>query len=194
MISKIISAKKDPMVPIQKELFLLDPNIIFLNHGSFGATPMPVFEVYQEWQRELERQPVKFLGRELGNYLELAREALGRFLKANPNDIGYIPNATYGVNLVARSLDLQPGDEILSTDHEYGAMDRTFDEWRYRKFLAGCLTSHTVDLFQPYHLPNRPDISSTGNLPARQAGWHPDTNRRRPRPWNDPFGFAEFRR
>lgn len=111
-----------------KELFLLNPDVVFLNHGSFGACPRPVFEVYQEWQRRLEWQPVAFLGRELNGYLAQARHKLGDYLHVNGDDLVFVPNATFGVNVVARSLELQPGDEILTTDHEYGACDRA---WRF---------------------------------------------------------------
>jgi len=111
-----------------RDLFLLNPNVVFLNHGSFGACPRPVFEVYQQWQLELERQPVEFLGRRFGTLMGEAREALGPYLGAAPDDLVYIPNATTGVNIVARSLPLAPGDEVLSTDHEYGACERT---WRF---------------------------------------------------------------
>lgn len=110
-----------------KEYFLLDPNVIFLNHGSYGATPRPVFEAYQTWQRRLERQPVLFLGRELPDLLRQSRLALGKYLHADADDLVYIPNATYGVNIVAHSLQLEPGDEILTTDHEYGACDYTWE-------------------------------------------------------------------
>lgn len=110
-----------------KECFLLDPKITFLNHGSFGATPKPVFEAYQNWQMRLERQPVLFLGRELDGLLRESRQVLGNYLNASPEDIVYIPNATHGVNIVARCLDLKSGDEILTTDHEYGACDYTWD-------------------------------------------------------------------
>src|SRR5215217_8190452 len=102
-----------------KEHFLLDPNIVFLNHGSFGATPKPVFDAYQDWQRRLERQPVLFLGREYNELLYEARTALGEYLHSDPEDLVYIPNATHGVNIIAYSLNLQPGDEILTTDQEY---------------------------------------------------------------------------
>jgi isopenicillin-N epimerase len=111
-----------------KGLFLLDPEVIFLNHGSFGACPIPVFEVYQEWQRRLERQPVLFLGRKLLQYDREARQALGNYVCAAPNDLVFVPNATHGVNIAARSLALGPGDEVLATDHEYGACDYT---WRF---------------------------------------------------------------
>lgn len=110
-----------------KEYFLLDPSVIFLNHGSFGATPRPVFEAYQNWQRRLEHQPVLFLGRELPHFLHESRDILGKYLNADGDDLVYIPNATHGVNIVAHSLQIQPGDEILTTDHEYGACDYTWD-------------------------------------------------------------------
>lgn len=110
-----------------KEQFLLDPNVIFLNHGSFGAAPKPVFEAYQNWQLRLERQPVLFLGRELDDLLFESRTALGKFLNADAKDLVYIPNATHGVNIIAHSLNLKPGDEILTTDHEYGACDYTWE-------------------------------------------------------------------
>jgi len=109
-----------------KQFFLLDENVIFLNHGSFGATPRPVFDVYQDWQRRLERQPVQFLISELSGHLENARRALGRILNVHEDDLVYIPNATFGVNVVARSLDLGPGDEVLSTNHEYGACENVW--------------------------------------------------------------------
>jgi isopenicillin-N epimerase len=110
-----------------KALFLLDPEVIFLNHGSFGACPKPVFAAYQSWQRILEEQPVLFLGREFANLHLSARQKLGVFLGAEADDLVFIPNATFGVNITARSLALQPGDEILTTDHEYGACDNTWE-------------------------------------------------------------------
>ena len=110
-----------------RELFLLDPEVIFLNHGSFGACPKPVFAAYQAWQRRLEEQPVLFLGREYADLQYSARQKLGAFLGAEADDLVYIPNATYGVNIVAHSLAIQPGDEILTTDHEYGACDNTWE-------------------------------------------------------------------
>jgi isopenicillin-N epimerase len=110
-----------------KEYFLLDPTIVFLNHGSFGATPKPVLEAYQNWQRRLEHQPVLFLGRELPQLMRESRIALGDYLNAEADDLVYIPNATHGVNIIAHSLQLEPGAEILTTDHEYGACDYTWD-------------------------------------------------------------------
>ena len=102
--------------------FLLDDGVVFLNHGSFGACPDPVFAEYQGWQRELEREPVDFIARRLTGLLEDVRAQLGAFVGADPEGLALLPNATAGVNVVARSLELRPGDEVLSTDHEYGAM------------------------------------------------------------------------
>ncbi len=111
-----------------KELFLLDPEVAFLNHGSFGATPLPVLHAYQEWQRRLERQPVHFLISELPALLAEARRRLGEYLHVEGDDLVYVPNATFALNVVARSLALGPADEVLSTDHEYGACDNV---WGY---------------------------------------------------------------
>lgn len=119
---------------VLKELFLLDPGVVFLNHGSYGAVPKPVFEAYQDWQRRLERQPVLFLGRELPALMRESRLALGEYLHADADDLVYIPNATHGINIIARSLDLKPGDDILTTDHEYGACDYT---WEFNCERAG---------------------------------------------------------
>ena len=109
-----------------KDLFLLDPDVVFLNHGSFGACPREVFEALQGWQLQMERNPVAFLGRRSGELLAQARLALADALGAQAQDLVFVPNATTGVNIVARSLNLQPGDEILATDHEYGACDATW--------------------------------------------------------------------
>lgn len=106
--------------------FLLDPEITFLNHGSFGATPKPVFETYQHWQRELERQPVEFLGRRATSLLAESRAALAAYLGTDRDNLVYVTNATTGLNIIARSLRLGPGDIVLTSNHEYGALDRTF--------------------------------------------------------------------
>jgi isopenicillin-N epimerase len=105
--------------------FLLRPDVVFLNHGSFGACPRPVFEDYQRWQLELERQPVAFLGSR-NSLLPAARADLAQLVGCERDDLVFIPNATTGISAVARSLKLNPGDEILSTDHEYGACDRAW--------------------------------------------------------------------
>ncbi len=108
-----------------KEHFLLDPDTIFLNHGSYGACPKPVFDVWQAWQREMERNPVVFLGRRSAGLLRHARERLAAYLGADADDLVFVSNATTGVNIVAKSLQLKPGDEVLTTDLEYGACRAT---------------------------------------------------------------------
>ncbi len=108
--------------------FLIDPEVTFLNHGSFGATPKPVFESYQRWQRELEKQPVEFLGRRATDLLAHAREILANYLGTVRDNLVFVTNATVGLNTVAHSLKLSMGDEVLTSDHEYGAIDRT---WRF---------------------------------------------------------------
>jgi isopenicillin-N epimerase len=100
----------------------LDPAITFLNHGSFGACPRAVLDVQQAWRDQLEAEPVRFLGRELNGRLATVRQALGGFVGADPDDLALIANATGGVNAVLRSMRFQPGDEIVTTDHEYNAV------------------------------------------------------------------------
>jgi isopenicillin-N epimerase len=107
--------------------FLLDPDVTFLNHGSFGACPRAVFERYQEWQLELEREPVLFIARRLDGLLAEARAALGEYVGADPDDLVFVPNATSGVNIAAWPLGLQPGDEVLSTNLEYGGLDLAWE-------------------------------------------------------------------
>lgn len=111
-----------------RELFLLRDDVVYLNHGSFGACPRPVFEDYQAWQLELERQPVAFMSRRVTDLMREAREALAGFVGTGADNLVYVPNTTVGLNIIARSLGLRPGDEVLATDHEYGAMDRM---WRF---------------------------------------------------------------
>ena len=126
-----------------KILFLLDPSIVFLNHGSFGACPAAVLQAYQGWQLELERNPVQFLGRRSGELLAQSRAALATELGANPDHLVYLPNATSAVNTVARSLPLQAGDEILTSNHEYGACDNT---WNF-------VCQHTQARYVPVEIP-----------------------------------------
>ena len=108
--------------------FLLEKDVIFLNHGSFGACPKPVFEAYQAWQLQLERQPVRFFVKELFPALEVARRSLEAYVGAEKDTIVPVMNATVGVNTIVQSLKLAPGDEILSNEHEYGACIRAWNK------------------------------------------------------------------
>jgi isopenicillin-N epimerase len=101
--------------------FALDPEIVFLNHGSFGACPRAVLEKQSELRLRMEREPVLFLARELEKLLDGARGALGAFVGADPDDLAFVKNASTGVSTVVRSLDLRPGDELLTTSHAYNA-------------------------------------------------------------------------
>ncbi len=105
----------------------LDPAVTFLNHGSFGACPTPVLERQAEWRARMEREPVRFLDRELEGLLDEARTELGAFLSADVEGLSFVRNATSGVNAVLGSIDLAPGDEILATDHEYNATLATLE-------------------------------------------------------------------
>lgn len=125
--------------------FLLNPAITFLNHGSFGACPKEIFEDYQNWQLQLEQDPVQFITKRGPQYLKKSREALASFINANPEDLVFVPNPTFAINILRDSLQLSPGDEILTTDLEYGAMDRT---WKHY-----CLEHKTVYVRQKINLP-----------------------------------------
>jgi len=102
-------------------LWALDPTITFLNHGSFGACPRDVLEAQRGWRDRMEWQPIQFLSRDLPGLLAEARTTLAAFVGADPADLAFVTNATGAVNAVIRSLPFVPGDELLTTDHEYNA-------------------------------------------------------------------------
>ena len=93
--------------------WLLDPDVTYLTHGTFGSCPRPILELQTRLREQLERQPLHFLDDELEERLDTARAGLARFLGAQPLDVAFVPNATTGVNTVLRSIELRPGDEIL---------------------------------------------------------------------------------
>jgi isopenicillin-N epimerase len=105
----------------------LDPTVVFLNHGSFGACPIPVLEFQQELRQRLERQPLNFLARDFELLLDEARGTLAEFVGAASEDVVFVPNATTGVNAVLRSLRFSPEDELLTTNQEYNACRNALD-------------------------------------------------------------------
>lgn len=117
-----------------KEQFLLNSEITFLNHGSFGACPKPVFDNYQSFQLEMERDPVYFIQKKFAEHLAKAKNAFSAFINCDANDFIFTPNPTVAINTVMRSLNLKEEDEILTTNHEYGAMDRT---WHFYCKVSG---------------------------------------------------------
>ncbi|HYK46108.1 MAG TPA: aminotransferase class V-fold PLP-dependent enzyme [Parafilimonas sp.] len=110
-----------------KEKFLLNRDIVYLNHGSYGACPKAIFQDYQNWQVKLEAEPVQFLTKKYYDALSVSKQALAEFIGCNNDDFFFLQNPTTAMNQVVKSLPLQPGDEVLSTNHEYGAIDKTFD-------------------------------------------------------------------
>jgi len=124
----------------------LDPAVDFLNHGSFGATPLPVLAAQAAWRDELEREPVRFMVERFEPELASAREALAAFVGADAADIAFVTNATGGCNAVLRSLELEPGDEILTTDHAYNAVKNAM------AFVADRAGAHLVVAEVPFPL------------------------------------------
>ncbi len=128
----LAAASRDDIVPPSREKgraplnelrrhWLLDPGVVFVNHGSFGACPRPVLDAQTRLREQMEREPVRFFTREAPRLLRDAREALGAFIGADADDLAFVPNASTGLNAVLRSLPLDDRDEILVTDHEYNA-------------------------------------------------------------------------
>ena len=118
-----------------KPLFSLDSDVTYLNHGSFGACPRIIFDSLIEFQKKLEFEPVRFLDHDLYNYLKESRSALSNYINCDRDDIAFFPNPSTALNTLIRSLDLNKGDQILTTNHEYGALDRT---WNFISKKRGC--------------------------------------------------------
>lgn len=108
-----------------RALFTLDPEVTFLNHGSYGATPRPVLEAQSIWRSRMEAQPVRFMKDIFPPALDRARARAAAFIGAEPRDVVFTRNATSGVNAVLQSLELRPGDHLLTTSHRYEAVGHT---------------------------------------------------------------------
>jgi isopenicillin-N epimerase len=105
----------------------LAPGVSYLNHGSFGPPPRPVQAARREWQDQLDTQPIDFFVRKLEPAWFQARQRLAERIGADARNLVFAENATAAMNVVAHSLALRSGDEVLLTDHEYGAVQRI---WR----------------------------------------------------------------
>jgi isopenicillin-N epimerase len=135
-----------------KEHWLLDPSITFLNHGSFGAAPKAVLAKQSALREQLEREPVRFMVRELEPLLDDARATLAEFVGADAASIAFVPNATAGVNAVLRSLDLDRHDELLVTSHEYNASRNALE------YVAGLAGAKVVAIDVPFPLRSSDEI------------------------------------
>lgn len=133
----------------------LDPGVAFLNHGSFGACPREVLEHQAALRAEMEAEPVRFLSRELDDRLDAARAALGQFLGADADDLAFVTNATSGVNAVLRSRAFAAGDELLTTDHVYGACRNTL------QFVAERTGARVVVVSLPFPVPSPDAVVET---------------------------------
>jgi len=142
--------------------WMLDPSIIMLNHGSFGACPRAVLEAQQRLRQQMERNPIAFLSRELEPLLDNSRQALADLLGADPQDVVFVRNVTEGVNSVLRSLRLTPGDDLLVTDHAYNACRNALD------FVAGRVRAKVVVASVPLPVGSAEEVVE--RLTARVTG------------------------
>lgn len=132
-ISQLTSSNNIEKLRLQ---FLIRPDITYLNFGSFGACSKPVFQRYQQFQLELEQEAVQFITVTGLEYLKEARKALGQYINAHEDDLVFVVNPSYAVNIIAKSFPLNKGDEVLATNIEYGACDKT---WNYYCKKAGAI-------------------------------------------------------
>ena len=135
-----------PSCRVSREEWLLDPEVAFLNHGSFGATPRAVLAEQDRWRALMERRPTHFMDRELPAALRAAAARLAAFVGARAEDLVFVENATAGCNAVLRSLSFAPGDEILVTDHGYPAVRKAAE------YVAGRVGACVVEAAVPFPL------------------------------------------
>jgi isopenicillin-N epimerase len=125
---------------------MLDERIAFLNHGSFGAVPRIVFDEQTAWRRKIEAEPIEYLGRRAQELVAAAKRPIGEWLGMSVDDFGLVTNATEGINAVLQSLDLRPGDELLTATHVYNAVRQSIGVIAARRGA----TCREIDLPLPF--------------------------------------------
>jgi isopenicillin-N epimerase len=156
----------NPPAPLADNLraqWMLRDDVVFLNHGSFGAVPRVVFEEQERWRRRLEAEPIELLGRRQSDLIDAAKTPLAEFLHMKPADFGLVTNATEGVNAVLHSLHFKPGDELLTTTHVYNAVRKAMQHAASR----GGATYRELDLPTPLAGPEDITRVITQNLSER---------------------------
>jgi isopenicillin-N epimerase len=118
----------------KKDWFNLNPKLVYLTHGTFGASLKSALDNKIEWQKKLESDPFDFLINEAPKELANSRNHLAKYINCNGDDLVYFPNPSTALNAVIKSLNLKKNDEVLTTNHEYGALDRT---WKYYSNFKG---------------------------------------------------------
>jgi isopenicillin-N epimerase len=140
---------------ISRDEWLLDPDVAFLNHGSFGATPRTVLAEQERWRARMERHPTHFMSEELPPALRAAAARLAAFVGSEAKDLVFVENATAGCNTVLRSIPLAPGDEILVTDHGYPAVRKAAEHAAAR---AG---ARVIEAQVPFPLDDPAQVTAT---------------------------------
>ncbi|MDQ1640880.1 MAG: isopenicillin-N epimerase [Actinomycetota bacterium] len=115
--------------PEVRAMWPLEPTVAHVNHGSFGAVPTPVLEEQQSWRERMEANPVRFLARELPAALSQARSEVATFVGVDGDAIAFVPNVTTGVSTVLSAVPMDAGDQVLVTDHAYGAVHIAARRW-----------------------------------------------------------------
>ena len=152
-----------PAPSVQARHWQLDPEVVFLNHGAFGACPTSVLNAQQTFRQQLESEPLRFIMREYEPLLDRSRQALADFVGADPANLVFVSNATTGINSVLRSLSFQPGDELLTTSHAYNACCNAL---RFVAERAGAKVVVAPIPF-PLHAPKQIVEAILGNVSAR---------------------------
>ncbi|MBI4552064.1 MAG: aminotransferase class V-fold PLP-dependent enzyme [Candidatus Latescibacteria bacterium] len=149
-----------------RHALMLDPTVTYLNNGSFGPCPKIVFDVVVESMRRLQSQPFQQFLREIPQAVRASKEKLGAYVGANPDDFAFVMNLTIGMNMVAGGLDFERGDEILTTDQEYGAVNNC---WNYLAERQGLTIARVAIPSPPESEDQIVDIVASGITPRTKA-------------------------